>query len=59
MKKLSNLKRITKGKCIAYYGDSMTDGDFIIQDFRAEYQISLVVRALVCCDYGQPLLAAP
>ena len=37
--KLYQLQTNHKGKVrIAYYGDSMTDGDFIVQDFRAEYQ---------------------
>jgi hypothetical protein len=37
--KLYQLETNHKGKVrIAYYGDSMTDGDFIVQDFRAEYQ---------------------
>lgn len=37
--KLYQLETNHKGKVrIAYYGDSMTDGDFIVQDFRANYQ---------------------
>jgi len=37
--KLYQLETNHKGKVrIAYYGDSMTDGDFIVQDFRADYQ---------------------
>lgn len=37
--KLYHLETNHKGKVrIAYYGDSMTDGDFIVQDFRAYYQ---------------------
>ena len=37
--KLYQLETSQKGKVrIAYYGDSMTDGDFIVQDFRANFQ---------------------
>ena len=37
--KLFQLETNKKGKVrIAYYGDSMTDGDFIVQDFRANFQ---------------------
>ena len=37
--KLYQLETNQKGKVrIAYYGDSMTDGDFIVQDFRSNFQ---------------------
>ncbi|NRS89468.1 lysophospholipase L1-like esterase [Flavobacterium sp. 7E] len=37
--KLFQIETNHKGKVrIAYFGDSMTDGDFIVQDFRSEYQ---------------------
>ena len=37
--KLYQLETNRKGKVrVAYYGDSMTDGDFIVQDFRANFQ---------------------
>lgn len=37
--KLMNLESTGQGKLrIAYYGDSMNDGDMIVQDFRANFQ---------------------
>ena len=38
-KKLEELEQTKNGKIrIAYYGDSMTDGDLIVQDLRALFQ---------------------
>ncbi|WP_298825398.1 hypothetical protein [uncultured Capnocytophaga sp.] len=38
-KKLQNLERTGEGHIrIGYFGDSMTDGDFIVQDLRALFQ---------------------
>ena len=40
-KKLKNLETTQKGKIrIGYYGDSMTDGDLIVQDLRALFKQS-------------------
>jgi len=37
--KLNQLEKTGKGKIrIAFYGDSMNDGDMIVQDFRANFQ---------------------
>lgn len=37
--KLYNLEKTKSGKVrIAYYGDSMNDGDFIVQDIRSQFQ---------------------
>jgi len=35
---LENSKEKNEGLRIAYFGDSMTDGDFIVQDIRREFQ---------------------
>jgi hypothetical protein len=61
MKKLFQLETNQRKVRIAYYGDSMTDGDFIIQDFRANFQNKFGGQGVgfVAITSGQPLLVAP